>query len=734
MSLRCLLVVFALSAWVFPRSAEAQSEARSFYAGAAAVEITPTEFPRIISGGFLQGRADRANDPLFARALVLDDGQTRLAIAVVDTLMMPRTLIDQAKQRAAKATGIPIERMLISATHTHSAPSVMGALGTGVDEEYARRLPGWIAESIERAATNLAPARIGWATAVDSQHTNCRRWIKRPDRIGTDPFGGQTVRAMMHPGYQNPDYVGPAGPEDPGLTVLALAAASPADTQRARPSRPIAVLANYSMHYYGAAPVSADYFGRFCRRFARLVESRPRPDGKEDRAKPVPPFVAIMSQGTAGDLHWMDYSQPARSPGIDAYADEVTQVAFEAYRKIVYQDWVPLAMAQRQITLKRRVPDEARLAWARKIVERMKNPKTPTSIPEVYALEQFYLRDDPQCELKLQAVRIGELGIAAFPAEVFGITGLKIKAQSPLETTFNIELANGAEGYIPPPEQHPLGGYTTWPARSAGLEVQAEAVMAETLLQLLEQVSGKPRRKAFVPAGPYVDAVRASKPVAYWRLYDMTGPQAADASTHKNHATYEDGIALYLDGPLAPGIAGPGQTTRAAHFAGGRLKAALAGLGVDYAIECWFWNGLPSDARAVTGYLFSRGTDDARGAPGDHLGIGGSRAKPGRLFFDHGDANRPILVGTTEIAPRTWHHVVLVRQGPNVAVYLDGQPKPEIAGAIPSGTARGGRQLFVGGRSDGQANFEGKLCEVAVYDRPLRSEEIAGHYAASGAR
>ena len=37
-----------------------------------------------------------------------------------------------------------------------------------------------------------------------------------------------------------------------------------------------------------------------------------------------------------------------------------------------------------------------------------------------------------------------------------------------------IELANGGDGYIPPPEQHLLGGYNTWPARSAGLEVGAE--------------------------------------------------------------------------------------------------------------------------------------------------------------------------------------------------------------------------------------------------------------------
>ena len=118
----------------------------------------------------------------------------------------------------------------------------------------------------------------------------------------------------------------------------------------------------------------------------------------------------------------------------------------------------------------------------------------PATLPEVYAREAIYLHDEPRRELKLQAIRIGELGITAIPNEVFAITGLKIKAQSPFDTTMNIELANGSEGYIPPPEQHALGGYTTWPARTAGLEVQAEPRIVAAVLELLEQVAGKPRR------------------------------------------------------------------------------------------------------------------------------------------------------------------------------------------------------------------------------------------------
>src|SRR5207249_4618020 len=138
--------------------------------------------------------------------------------------------------------------------------------------------------------------------------------------------------------------------------------------------------------------------------------------------------------------------------------------------------------------------------------------------------------------------------------------------------TMNIELANGSEGYIPPPEQHALGGYTTWPARTAGLEVQAEPKIVAAVLGLLEQVAGKPRRTLSVPRSPYAQAVLASRPLAYWRLDDIQGPIALDASGHGRHATYQGGVAFYLPGQDAPALSAGKSIDRAAHFAGGRLK------------------------------------------------------------------------------------------------------------------------------------------------------------------
>ncbi len=145
--------------------------------------------------GLLPRIAKEASGPLHTRALVLDDGENRIAIAVIDSCMMPRELLDEAKQIAQRSTGMLPEQMLIAATHTHSAPAAMGCLGTDADADYQRFLADRIHEAIEGAVKNLRPARIGWAVTKAPEYTHCRRWILRSDRMREDPFGDVTVRA-----------------------------------------------------------------------------------------------------------------------------------------------------------------------------------------------------------------------------------------------------------------------------------------------------------------------------------------------------------------------------------------------------------------------------------------------------------------------------------------------------------------------------------------------------------
>lgn len=658
-------------------AAGAASPAQGLRAGVHEVDISPGKLPIIVSGGFLARSCERLESPLKARALVLDDGHERLAIAIVDTLMMPRELLDEVKAAASRSTGIPAGRMLIAATHTHSAPPLMGALGTDPNPEYAARVRERLVELLERAAARLVPARIGWSSVDAAEYTHCRQWILRPDKIRQDPFGEPTVRANMHPGYQNPEFIGPTGPVDPELSLLAVQTLG---------GQPLAVLANYSMHYVGVPGplVSPDYFGHFSEKLKRLLGG------------PAAGIV-MMSQGTSGDLHWMDYARPKREMNLEIYSEALAGIALEAYRKIRYRESVELGMLEETLTLRRRTPDARRLAWARELFAKIPDGK-PRSQPEVYAREQIYLHEEPVRELKLQVIRLGELAIAAIPNEVFAITGLKIKGHSPFSRTFTIELANGAEGYIPPPELFPLGGYTTWPARTAALEVDAETRITEAVVVMLERLAGKRRRPIEEPAGPHAKAVLRSRPAAWWRFSEISGTTARDQVGGRD-GVYQTGYALYLEGAETG--------ARAVHLAGGHVRIPGAHLGDRYTVELIFWNGLDNDARSVTGYLWSGG--------GDALGIQGASGEPGRLFFGR-------LVGRTAIAPKSWNQVAVVRDGARVSVYLNGSE--EMSGHIP--VAAGGELLF--GAAPGEtATLEGKLDEAVLFRRPLGAGEIRRH-------
>ena len=745
MTLVCTLFLPGLAGTML--SAE-ESTPLAFRAGAAMVDITPTVFPVIVNGMVEERTATMAHDVLMARALVLDDGTERIAIVVVDSLMLTRAMLDDAKEQASQLTGIPTNRMLISATHTHSAPSAMPCLGSRVDPEYAQFLPGQIVRSIVQASEKLTPAKVGWAVVTDDQHNHCRRWIFRSDRMTmADPFGQFNVRAHMHPGYQSPNHIGPSGPADTDLTVLSV---------QTTDDKPLAVLANYAMHYYGSPLVSGDICGRFGAKFAELI-------GVSDQQ---PGFVGILSQGTSGDSMWMDYSQPAKQNDLDAYVRALAEGAVRASESIQYRSDITLAMAEETLKLNRRTPDEARLKWAHELVVQV-GDRLPRGWSEVYAFEQLQLHEDPTAELKLQAIRIGDFGITAIPDEVFGITGIKLKNASPLAVTMNIELANGAEGYIPPPEQHVLGGYTTWPARTAGLEVQAEPRIVETLTRLLEQVSEKARRETIDELHAYAEAVLESKPRAFWRVGEIEstgwdqlptgsggppnsgshdgGPALAllagptlqktgiciDA-VGDHHGRYEDGIAFYLPGPKGSGLTQQPRGNRAAHFAGGRVAAKVSGLGSVYSVECWVWNGFPNNERAVTGYFFSRGPDGDVRVPGDHLGIGGNylnQGWDGKLLLFNGNERDEALTGRTVLESRAWHHVALIRNGKHVTVYLNGNPQPEIDGELEPTFKESSDEIFLGGRSDRLFGLEGRLDEVALYDRVLTAEEIASHFA-----
>ena len=466
-----LVVLLLLSSGAFSSGQEA---VQPFRAGAYAQDITPVKFPISVNGGMTDRFATKVHDRLHARCLVLDDGTTKIAFVVCDSCMIPREVTDPAKRMAAKATGIPPERILISATHAHTAPTVAGVFQSEPDVAYQIFLAEKIAAGITKAHGNLAPAKIGWGVGKDETQVFNRRWkIKPGSLLSQDPFGNMTDRVKMNPGFLHPDVIEPAGPIDPDISFLSVVSTK---------GQPIALLANYSLHYVGGVPeLSADYFAMYAERMAALLDADQN-------------FVGILSNGTSGNINNVNFGKAGpgkKQPGEQArlVAVSVAQATLLAYKKIKHHDWLPLRMAQTEIDVGVRRPTMEDVRAAQDRLDQMKG-KPLTKLPEIYARETLIMAKYPaSVKVILQAILIGELGIVANPCETFVEIGLDIKKKSPLKHTFTIELANGYNGYLPTPEHHALGGYETWRAQSSYLEVNASRAITSAGLKLLKEVA-----------------------------------------------------------------------------------------------------------------------------------------------------------------------------------------------------------------------------------------------------
>ncbi len=445
-------------------------------AGAAAVDITPREFPLNMPGGFNANMATNAHDRLHARALVLDDGATTLALVVVDNLGAAPELIEEAKVLAAERTKIPRERMLIASTHTHSAPTSNAKTGPAPAVAYRQVILDGIAESIVRAHAALRPAALGAAAHPLPEEVFNRRWFLKPGKMPLNPYG-QLDTVKMNPGTSPDVLERPAGPTDPAVTILSVQ-----DARR----RPLALFANYSLHYVGGMPpglVSADYFGEF----ARVMPSRFRADTN---------FVAMLSNGTSGDINNIPFgvNRPPREPfeQIRIVAAKTADAAWHAGRKIEqHQPDARLGMVQREVTLKYRRPTTEQVAAARAVLA-VKDPVEKEKLPrlaENYARSTLAAaeRTEDTLTVKLQALRIGDLGVCAIPFETFVEIGLDLKKRSPFPLTMVVGLANGRHGYLPTPEHHKLGGYETWLGTNV-VQEDTSVILTKHLLEMLSEL------------------------------------------------------------------------------------------------------------------------------------------------------------------------------------------------------------------------------------------------------
>ena len=460
--LACFLVILSLA--VIDKCV-----AGELLAGIAKVEATP-ELGVSLNGPISKpGPARGVHDPLHVRALVLSNSGVKLALVVCDNCMIGPDVVQSAKEMASLPSGLAQDHILIAATHTHAAPRAVHISRTNIDDKYHKKLAKQIAEAIIDAAASLEPVKVGFATFERSDLLSCRRKKCEPGSVGPSPFGdaSETVKSVAG---SSRAVIGPAGPVDPEFSVI--------EFRRLNNSK-LCVIGNFGVHYcggYAGGKISADYFGFFCSAVEKTQQSEP--------------LLGMMFNGTSGDVGSFTRTQKKYLPfeAMQVYGRELASQALAAVDKGRFEPGLELQVIESRIQIGVRKPSKRRLAWAKDMLA-SEGEKLPHRWTKIYAQEALYLSSYPEhVELVLQAIRIGDIAITANPCETFASTGLQVKQASPFEKTINFELANGYGGYLPPREQHMLGGYETWPARSSFLDVDAEEQIRLELLRLLGEL------------------------------------------------------------------------------------------------------------------------------------------------------------------------------------------------------------------------------------------------------
>jgi len=445
-------------------------------AGAATSNITPPLGGDIV-GGFLPIPAEQIHDELHARCLVLDDGNTKLAIVVLDLLGIHRSVSDAARDEIERRLSIPKSNVLISATHTHSAVSVLGSSRYQLEQQlddYQKFVVSRIVDGVQRAVRSMQPAELGFGAAEAPEHVFNRRWYMSEKYVATSPYG-DIDKVKMNPPGGSDDLIKPAGPTDPTVSFLSV---------RATDGTPVSLYAAYSLHYVGGVGpghISADYFGMFSDELARLVTPQPID----------PPFVAMIANGTSGDINNINFVKPR--PRQSAYeqmryvAHDVAAKVFAAMKDVDYKSDIKLSAKYREPSVRWRHPSPATIAWAEAKLQEPETDSRRADLPRIYAKRALSLVDHPkEAPVPVQLLRIGDGVIGTMPFEVFCEIGLEFKQHFDGKPAILASLSHGYFGYLPSPAQHPLGGYETWLGTNR-VEPETSDVLLKNLLEMASE-------------------------------------------------------------------------------------------------------------------------------------------------------------------------------------------------------------------------------------------------------
>jgi neutral ceramidase len=437
-------------------------------AGVAVVDITPP-VPWRMSGYFTERVSTGAKDPLHAKAVVFEQGDTTAALVFCDLIGIPLDVSVRARQHASRATGIPVENIAITATHTHTGPLFFGSLrdhfhqrsikrlGSDPNEtlNYSDQLVKKLVGAIEEAKSKLQPVQIAAGYAEENRLSFNRRFHMRDGSV------------RFNPGQLNPDIRRPAGPIDPQVGLISLKSPG-ADN-------PFAAIVAFALHLdtTGGTEYSADY--------PKFMQDRLRESCGKD-------FVAQFGAGTCGDINHIDVkTKEVRKP------EEIGRLLAETVEKALKSNALtPIAepalavrSAKVDAPLQHYSPSE--MAAAREKLDDVGTRKLSfleeVEVSKIAALQSY---DGPTWPLEVQAFRLSrDAAVVTLPTEIFVELGLAIKAASPFKTTIIIELANDSLGYIPTKKAFAEGSYEIVNSR---VQPGAGELLVETAIRLLKEL------------------------------------------------------------------------------------------------------------------------------------------------------------------------------------------------------------------------------------------------------
>jgi sugar phosphate isomerase/epimerase len=441
-------------------AAPATIPAAELTAGVAVIDITPPVGYRM-SGYFRERLNTGTLNPLYAKAIVLRQGDESAALVFCDIIGLSLDVTSRVRRQAAEKTGIPASNILIAATHTHTGPLYFGALrkhfhdlavaryGSDPCEkvDYPSELVAKLVKVITQAQAAAKPVRLEAGVAEQQGLSFNRRFHMKSG----------TVR--FNPGVLNPDIVRPAGPIDPEVGIVFF--------RKADSGRAAAALVNFALHLdtVGGSLYAADYP-------FHLEQSLRATFGKE--------FVLLFGTGACGDINHIDVTKKERLKTDYIGKTLAETVNAKAGRlKAVAEPALAVRSEIVQTLLQRYGPQK--VAWARENIKKVGTSELPfLEQVEAYKILAVEMRRGETMPIEVQVFRLSrDVAVVGLPGEVFVDLGLAIKRASPFPTTLIIELCQDAPGYIPTKKAFAEGSYETVNSRIApgGGEMMAEAAV-----------------------------------------------------------------------------------------------------------------------------------------------------------------------------------------------------------------------------------------------------------------